>query len=255
MTRPVSHHHLVQVIHRPARYWANTAAHWTNAPQTRSPRAPRPPRPGLTPRTTGRRRRALQCSGDGGSDRAAAGLPGTPCSSPPRSPLEGTSSSTPDEFCGPFPARPPPRSTTTTTLPSACSPHPSPNAPPDTPASDSSTPAASSTRRVRVQPGKSLTRPPDSQCVITRNPGLVRLETQPLLNHARQHRWRAQPTAPCAYSILTSTNKDRQPRRPAQGAVTPNRSRTRIRPGSGTSAPGLTCEFDGGRCWVRTNVG
>jgi len=44
------------------------------------------------------------------------------------------------------------------------------------------------TRRVRVQPGKSLTRPPDSQCVITRNPGLARLETQPLLNHARQHR-------------------------------------------------------------------
>jgi hypothetical protein len=160
--------------------------------------------------------------------------------------------SMPDEFCGPFPARPPPRSTTTTTSPPACSPHPSPNAPPDTPASDSPTPAASPTRPVRVLLGKSLTRPPDSQCVITRNPGLARLETQPLLNHARQQRWRAQPTAPCAYSILTSTNKDRNrdvPHRERLSQTAPSTHKTR------PNGPGLTCEFIGGRCWVRTNVG
>jgi hypothetical protein len=60
-----------------------------------------------------------------------------------------------------FPGKPPPKSTITTTPPPACSPHPSPNAPPDTPASDSPTPAASPTHPVRAQPGKSLTRPPD----------------------------------------------------------------------------------------------
>jgi hypothetical protein len=73
--------------------------------------------------------------------------------------------------------------------------------------SEPKTPAASPARRVRVQPGKSLARPRDNQCAITANPGLARLGIQPLLNHARQHRWPAQPPASCAYSILTSTNK------------------------------------------------
>jgi hypothetical protein len=67
-------------------------------------------------------------------------------------------------------------------------------------------PAASHAQSSRAA-RKSLTRPPDNQCAITRNPGLARLETQPLLNHARQHRWRVQPTVPCTYSILTCTNK------------------------------------------------
>ena len=40
----------------------------------------------------------------------------------------------------------------------------------------------------------------------------------------------------------------------ATGNGLPNRSRTRIRPGSGNTGPGLTWGF-GGRCWVRTNVG
>ena len=114
------------------------------------------------------------------------------------------------------------------------------------------TPAASSTPRVRLRPGKSLTRPSDTQCVITRDLGLVRLETQPLLNHARQHRWRAQPTAPCAYSILTSTNKDGNrdvPHKERLLQTAPATHETR------PTGPGLTCEFDGGRCWVRTNVG
>jgi len=107
-------------------------------------------------------------------------------------------------------------------------------------------------RPVRVQPGKSQARPPDSQCVIIRNPGLARLETQPLLNHARQHRWRAQPIAPCACSILISTNNDRNRDVPAQGAVSQTAPAThKTRP----DGPGLTCEFRSGRCWVRTNVG
>jgi hypothetical protein len=73
-----------------------------------------------------------------------------------------------------------------------------------------------------------------------------------LLNHARQHRWRAQPTAPCTYSILTSTNKDRTrhvPHRERLLQTAPATHETR------PNGPGLTCEFDGGRCWVRTNVG
>jgi len=40
---------------------------------------------------------------------------------------------------------------------------------PDTPAPDSQDPAASPTRRVRMPPRKSLTRPADGQCVITPN--------------------------------------------------------------------------------------
>jgi hypothetical protein len=40
-------------------------------------------------------------------------------------------------------------------------------------------------------------------------------------------------------------------RRPAQGAVIPDRSAHETWP----NGPGLTCEFDGGRCWVRTNRG
>ena len=158
---------------------------------------------------------------------------------------------TPDEFCCPFPARPPPRSTTTTTSSPVCSPYPSPNAPPIHQPRIPRTPPHPHAQSPNAAP--KITDPPGRWPMRHYpEPGLARLETQPLLNHARQHRWRAQPTAPCAYSILTSTNKDRQrgvPRRERLPQTAPATHETR------PIGPGLTCEFDGGRCWVRTNVG
>ena len=100
--------------------------------------------------------------------------------------------------------------------------------------------ATSTTRRSSCAARKSLTGLADNQCAITRNPGLARLETQPLLNHARQHRWRAQPTAPCTYSILISPNKDRNrgvPRRERLFQTAPTTDETR------PHGPGLTCEL------------
>ena len=164
--------------------------------------------------------------------------------------LEGTSSSTPDEFCGPSrqghsrdPRLPRHRHQRASGMPRQTRPRHT--------SLDSPTPAASHAQSSHAA-RKSLTRPPDNQCAITRNPGLARLETQPLLNHARQHRWRVQPTAPCTYSILTRTNKGSNrdaPHRERLSQTAPATHKTR------PNGPGLTCEFDGGRCWVRTNVG
>ena len=92
--------------------------------------------------------------------------PWTPCSSPRRSRLKGAWSSMPGGYCAPTPAKPRPKSMTTTTPPPACSPHRWPNAPPDIPASDSLTPAASPTHPVRAQPGKWSTHSLDNQCAL-----------------------------------------------------------------------------------------
>jgi hypothetical protein len=66
----------------------------------------------------------------------------TPCSSPRPSPAKDDSCSTPDGSCAPTTARPRPKSTTTTTSRSACSPHRWPSAHPGTPTSASPTPAS-----------------------------------------------------------------------------------------------------------------
>jgi hypothetical protein len=155
--------------------------------------------------------------------------PWTPCSSPPRSPLAGASSSTPDGFCGLFPATPLPRCTTTNDTATSVSAASLAKRVPDTPVSDSPTPAASLTRPFRVLLGKSLSRRPITNALL---PGtrVSRLGTQPLLNHARQERWRELPTAPYAYSILTSPNKDRN-RDVRDGERLPKPLPERMRPG------------------------
>jgi hypothetical protein len=116
-------------------------------------------------------------------------------------------------------ARPPPKSTTTTTPLPACSPHRWPNAPPDTPASDSPTPATSVTHPIRAQPGKSLTHSLDNQCAIARKLRLALLEP----NHCSTTRDSNAPRT--ANHSPHSQHPDQpeqgpQPRRPAQGAVT-----------------------------------
>jgi len=81
---------------------------------------------------------------------------------------------------------------------------------------------------------------------------LARVVEQRLSFKGRKTAFRAQPTAPCAYSILARTNEDRNrevPHRERLSQTAPSTHKTR------PNGPGLTCEFDGGRCWVRTNVG
>jgi hypothetical protein len=114
----------------------------------------------------------------------------------------------------PFPGKPPPKSTITTTPPPACSPHPSPNAPRIHQPRIPRPPPHPPTHPVRAQPGKSLTRPPDNPCVITRNSCLARPGTQPLLNPARQQcgerSWPLPaPTTPRPARIRTATETSR----------------------------------------------
>ena len=132
-----------------------------------------------------------------------------------------------------------------------CSLHRWPNAPPDTPVSDSPTPAASLIHPVRAQPGKPLTHSLDNHCAIVRNPDLAPRGP----NHCSTMRDSGAPNAAghsSTQSTLTSPNKDRNrdvPHRERLRQTAPATHETR------PTGPGLTCEFDGGRCWVRTNVG
>ena len=95
---------------------------------------------------------------------------------------------------------------------------------------------------------------PDSLITTAQLPG-TRLPRALELNHCsttRDSTRRALPTTPYGHSILTCPNKDRNrdvPHRERLPQTAPATHETR------PTGPGLTCEFDGGRCWVRTNVG
>jgi hypothetical protein len=130
-----------------------------------------------------------------------------------RSPLDGASSSTPDEFCCPSRQRhcrdarlPRHRHQRALRIPRQTRPRYTSLGFPDS--------RRIPTRPVRVLLGKIADPPPDNQCVITRNP-VSRLGTQPLLNHARQHRWQAHPTAPLRLQHPDQYEQGPQPTRPA----------------------------------------
>jgi hypothetical protein len=104
---------------------------------------------------------------------------------------------------------------------------------------------------VRAQPGISLTCPPDNQCVISRN-RVTRALNSTTAQPRATARPRAQLTAPHAHITLTCPNEERRGdilREERLPQTAPATHETR------PTGPGLTCEFAGGRCWVRTNVG
>ena len=105
----------------------------------------------------------------------------------------------------------------------ACSPHRWPNAPPDTPASDSRPPPHPAHTQFTRSPGnhrltRLITNAPLPE-PTSRAPG-----TQPLLNHARQQRAENRQPRPRSQHP-DQPGQGPQPRRPTQGTVTANRSR------------------------------
>jgi len=151
------------------------------------------------------------------------------------------------------PAKPPPKSTTTTTPATAVlAASLAKRAAGYTSLGFPTPPAASPHTQFAAQPGKSLTHSLDNQCAIARKSRLAPLEPNHCSTTRDSHAPRNRQPLP-ALTASDRPNKERNRDVPHRERVIPDPLPQRIE--TRPNGPGLTCEFDGGRCWVRTNVG